>query len=491
MDLKSDNGYLRSIFNKITYRDLIIFLIPFIIYMFYLYVYNPGIIRVDAFNQLHQIATSTFANWHPFFHTFIEMMCLKVYPNPISIGIFQIVIFSGIWTAICNYFRHNEKSKDFILQVIFTLIIALIPVNAIFSITYLKDTLFSYFLLLTCFLIKVLVDRKGDVGLGFIVIFSLAMACVAQIRPNGMIIIIVLLAVLFIYLFRKNRPRKTYVLIPAVTIIFILLIASLNVVYDVEDNQKDAVLTKVVHMLADYDLNLNLESSDRDKIHMLFNESTIKKNYEPTFSDSIYHATNRTAYNNDKFTYISMAIEYSLKNPGHFVKYLFKSSPMTWDIVRDDSWHGVSYITNTNREGHQFYTNYNMTPASTYDNATFKDNESGLFKALNSMANFIKKDKLLDTLFESPALYMYLSLILVGTIYVLTKSKGILLVYLPNLLNILTIFVSTPTQDSRYLYPNLLVFYLLVIILIGILTRPKDPEAEIRAKVLKELKQER
>ena len=123
-----------------------------------------------------------------------------------------------------------------------------------------------------------------------------------------------------------------------------------------------------------------------------------------------------------------------------------------------------------------------MTPASTYDNATFKDNESGLFKALNSMANFIKKDKLLDTLFESPALYMYLSLILVGTIWVLTKSKGILLVYLPNLLNILTIFVSTPTQDSRYLYPNLLVFYLLVIIIIGILTRPKNPGAETGQK---------
>ena len=59
---------------------------------------------------------------------------------------------------------------------------------------------------------------------------------------------------------------------------------------------------------------------------------------------------------------------------------------------------------------------------------------------------------------------MYLAFILMVGIYLITKSKNIFLIYLPNLLNILTVAISTPIQDNRYLYANLLVFYLLVII---------------------------
>ena len=60
----------------------------------YLYVYNPGIICYDSFDQLNQIATNNFRNWHPFFHTFIEMLCLKIYANPITICVLQILTFS-------------------------------------------------------------------------------------------------------------------------------------------------------------------------------------------------------------------------------------------------------------------------------------------------------------------------------------------------------------------------------------------------------------
>ena len=61
--------------------------------------------------------------------------------------------------------------------------------------------------------------------------------------------------------------------------------------------------------------------------------------------------------------------------------------------------------------------------------------------------------------------------ILMVGIYLITKSKNIFLIYLPNLLNILTVAISTPIQDNRYLYANLLVFYLLVIIFINVLSK--------------------
>ena len=93
MSMEIHNQHLKNLSNKLSYKDLIIFLIPFTIFMVYLYIFNPGILRPDTFNQFHQIATSTFGNWHPFFHTFIDMLCLNVYPNPKSIAILQIITF--------------------------------------------------------------------------------------------------------------------------------------------------------------------------------------------------------------------------------------------------------------------------------------------------------------------------------------------------------------------------------------------------------------
>ena len=109
---------------------------------------------------------------------------------------------------------------------------------------------------------------------------------------------------------------------PALTIIFILLIASLNVAYNVEDNQKDAVFTKVSHMLADYDLNLHMTPEDQAKVHKLMDEKTIKEKYNITYSDPIWGAANEQVYDSDKDAYMGMAASYSLSNPAHFLEYL-------------------------------------------------------------------------------------------------------------------------------------------------------------------------
>ena len=217
-------------FRKLNYRDLAIFLIPVIIFSIYLSVFYPGIATTDTFNQLHQIASNTFTNWHPFFHTFIEMLCLNVYPSTISICIFQIIVFSTMWTVICKYSRDDDaQTKDiFRLQVIFSIIICAIPINGIYSISLWKDILFSYCLMFLCFLIKVMIDRGGKVDIKFIVLLSIIMAFVSQLRGNGFYVILISIFIYSIYLFMK-RNVKMCVLLPVLSITFILLIASLNI----------------------------------------------------------------------------------------------------------------------------------------------------------------------------------------------------------------------------------------------------------------------
>ncbi|WP_407454074.1 hypothetical protein [Methanobrevibacter sp.] len=476
MELNFDKLKQHNYFSKLSYNDLIIFLIPVILFSVYLYVFYPGILRYDSFNQLHQIVAHEYYNWHPFFHTFIEKVLLKIYPSPVTVCVFQILTFSTIWTVICNYYRRDiENNKVFIIQVVLTVIIALIPINAIFSIMLVKDVLFSYWLLFLCFLVAVIVDRE-DIGYEFIFLIALTMGCLSQIRPNGIYIIVLTLIFLGYYLFKRNLTKK-FLTILALTFVIILLIASLNVVFDVHDNQKSAVLAKVSHMLADYDLNLDLDEPDRQKIHELVSEKDIREKYRTTFSDPICFASNKSVWDNYSHDYIEMAVKYSIKNPIHFLEYLFNSAPIVWDITRDSSWIGYQYNTDMEKDKYKFYSNHKEINITEFEDISYKNNGTGMFVGLNNFVNDFKDNIILDTLFDSPALYMYISLLLLAVMFFITRSKAIFLIYLPNLLNILVIFVSTPIQDNRYLYPNLLVCYFLIIMLIYVLAKKHSSES--------------
>ena len=488
MNFKSDKSDESFSIPKPNYRDLIIFLIPFIIFLAYLYVYNPGVLTYDSFNQLHQIATNDFSNWHPFFHTFIEMLCLKIYASPISIAVLQILVFSSMWMVVCKYHRDDDgKSKTFTLQVIITLIISLIPINAIYAITLWKDVLFSYFLMFLCFLIKVMLDKKGKVDLKLVAVMAVVMAIVSQLRLNGIYLILLLLIILTVYLFLKKESEKVCIALPALTIVFILLIASLNVAYDVEDNQKDYVFVKTSHMLADYDLHLDLDAQDRDKIHEMINETQLNKTYNIYYSDPINWISNEDVYQNDSQAYLNMAVKYSVENPQRALFYMFKSADIVWDITRDNDWTGEAYYITGKGPGaetakEKFFSIINSTPKTSYEDVSNYNAGTGKFNLLSYFVNEARVNIILDTLFNSPALYMYLAIVLLILMHIITKSKDIYLIYLPNLLNIIIVFFSIPVQDNRYLYANLLVCYMLIIILINLIQLKDKSNEELSRK---------
>ena len=372
-----------------------------------------------------------------------------------------------MWTAICRYSR---KGNAFKWQAIITVVICIIPINALYSITLWKDILFSYLLMFVCFLVKVMIDRNGDVDYKFILLLSIVMAFTAELRGNGMYVILIVLAVYGIYLFVKDNRRMCILLI-ALTVTFILLISSLDIAYDVEDNQKDAAMTKVAHMLADYVLNLDMEEKDRQVIYDLMDKDKINDSYIETGTDSILAICDHHKFDTNKFAYIEIALKYSLKNPLHCLEYLFGSSPMVWNIV-NDNWAGRPYYMSGEEDRLQmdfnsYYTNHNYTPTQPYENLSYVNWGNPVFYVLNQLSLGIE-GCILDTVFNSPSLYMYVSFIILAAIHLMTRCREIYLMYVPNLLNIIIVFASTPIQDYRYLYANLLVCYLLIIILIGL-----------------------
>ena len=485
-----DSGILEKI-RSLDRRDLAIFLIPVVVFSVYLAVFAPCIATYDSFNQIHQIASGHFANWHPFFHTLINMMCLRIYPSPTSICILQILTFSVMWMAICKYERNDESRNNFIFQVIFTAIICIIPINAMYSITLWKDVLFSYFLMFLCFLAKVLIDRKGNVDIRFIILLSLVMAFAAELRGNGLYVVLIALAVYAAYLIIKGNWKMSAALC-ILTVTFILLIASLNIAYDVQDNEKDALGTKLAHMLVDYELNLDMDETDKAKIHEAIDKDRMREAYTPTGSDPIFAITDYKKLDENKDTYIGIVIKYSLRNPIHCLEYLFGSSPMVWSIVKDGSWNGRPYYMSSDHDRlqsdfNQYYVPRNFTPTEPYENISYANWGSPVFDWFNNLALDIE-GSIAETFLYSPALYMYLSIILLILIRISVKSREIYLIYIPNLMNIAAIFLSTPIQDYRYLYANLLIFYMLAIACAGLKrSSEKIDLSKMRIEQLKKL----
>ena len=383
---------------KINYRDLMIFIVPILIFSLYLFVYNPGILTYESFAQIHQIAGGKFTNSFPFFHTFIEMILLNVFGTPLIIAALQILIFSIIWTLICKYHRDDasESSNKFTLQFIVTLIICLIPINAVYSVTLWKEIPFSYALLFLSFLIKVLIDRDGEMSMRFAVILALTIALTSQLSPIGIYVGIITLAVILVYLYIKNRhDNRLFLILPALTVILILAIGSLSLAYSVEDAHSDNG---------------------------------------------------------------------------------FGGAPMVWSVLRGDDWNGQAYyLTNggdyLKEAQNKFYTQNNVTPQADYEKLTSANLGNGNYNLVNSYAVYFKDHTITDTLFYSPALYMYMAIILLIFMQAMTKSREMYLVYVPNLINIIGVFLTVNTNENRFLYPNLLVFYLLVIIFISLYFR--------------------
>lgn len=383
---------------NLNYRDLMIFIVPILIFALYLFIYNPGILTYDSFAQLHQIASGEFTNRFPFFHTFIEMLMLNIFGTPLSIAALQILVFSAIWTVICKYHRDDasESSNKFVFQFIVTLIICLIPINAVYSVTLWPEIIFSYSLLFLSFLIKVLIDRNGQMSLKFAVILALTIAITSQLSAIGIFIGIISLVAILGYIYMKNKNTdKLFLMLPALTIIFILVIGSLSLAYSVEDAH-----------------------TDNGPI----------------------------------------------------------GAPMVWSVLRGDDWNGQAYYLHNDVDyvkeaQNKFYTGNKITPTADYEKLTSANYGKSNYNLINSFAVYFKDHTLTDTLFLSPALYMYMAIILLVFMQMITKSKDMYLIYVPNLINIIGVFMTTSINENRFLYPNLLVFYLLVIIFISIYSR--------------------
>lgn len=437
---------------NITRRDIFIFFLTFSSLFIFLLIFAPGILTYDSYNQLQQISSLKFNNWHPFFHTFIEMILLKIWNNPSIIGFFQILVFSIVWTSICHYNNKNDN-KNFILQVVITLFICFNPINFLYAITLWKDILFSYILFGVCFLSQRVVEKGFKCSLSDCIFLGLALVTLSKIRYNGMYIAFILLIIFVIFLYKRDKKSKMFLKLPFVYIIGILFISSLNLVYNVAENEKSAVEPKIMQYLSLHLIENNISKNDRKVIQKVADISSLKKVYHPTFSDNTYSKVDHKKYKKYQKELISYCFKYSFKDPKIFIKFVFDSTSFIWNPTFPKNTIGL--ILNTD-----------ISSVNNKDNLTPYHINKRYYQVINNKINYTLSNNLLKIILYNPAFYMYLSFIVMFILWRRFKYNSFFII-LPNLLNLLIVAVSNPIHDVRYIYPNMLVFYLLCVILIS------------------------
>lgn len=453
---------IKQTIKKIEFKDIVIFLIPLITYLIILSIFFPGILSYDSFSQLNQITSNQFNNWHPFLHTFIEKICIKIWNTPASVCLLQILVFSIIWTVICRYNRKNDNNKIFIFQIIVTLFIVLNPLNSFYSITLWKDILYSYFFLLFCFLVEILIDKNFNVPSKFYIFFGIIAAIISELRHNGFYAIIIFLIILF-FIFLKKKKWKFYFLIIITMVISMSLFYGLEIVYNVKQLHMSLTDVKIIHSLAYYNEKSLLTDEDKRIISNIIPLDDMQDNFNIYYSDGLsakLDSNNLTKYKSDIF---KIFIRISTNHLIYFLKYILNSSNMTWCIIRPDD-----------AIGNLIYFQLEDSPNNVNKIYPIHQNDKVFKSTQNIVIKSMYENKFLQTIFYSPSLYMYLSfLIMILLIVKYKKTFNYLLVIFPNIFNILIVMASTPIQDIRYIYPNFLIFYLLLIILIKSLLEKK------------------
>ena len=445
---------------KIEKADIAIFLILFIILVGALLSFFPGILTSDNVDQISQAENNQYFNAHPILHTFFIGTLTQLGGIWIP-ALIQIIIFALSWTYVCKLLRKiNNSKKNAILQIIVTCIIAIMPLNFMYSITIWKDIIYSYSFLILLGLLYFGIKKEYRYTTSQIIIYSLACVTIMKFRHNGVpigFIMFVIAVALNIFKVRKLKDTLKFV-VSFISIFIVMTIPSwcVNVVKDSGGASGALTSTEVYCMGGLLNEDINLEPEEREFLDTIMDVDLWKESYSPyngspiLFNNQYHGSVLDDKENKSKFDGIFK--KYAKQKPQTIIKHFLSVNSIWWlipeqygmhSVVLSNSW--VSEMSNGRYDNH---------PIWEYGN-----------KKLINYVDKTMRNKLAYEFNYRPATAVLISLICVVGICFKEKKKMYLVILLPMLLNIGTYVFLISSQDQRYFYPCFMTEYIAVIAL--------------------------
>lgn len=445
---------------KIEKADIAIFLILFIILVGALLSFFPGILTSDNVDQISQAENNNYFNAHPILHTFFIGTLTQLGGIWIP-ALIQIIIFALSWTYVCKLLRKiNNSKKNAILQIIVTCIIAIMPLNFMYSITIWKDIIYSYSFLILLGLLYFGIKKEYQYTTSQIIIYSLACVTIMKFRHNGVpigFIMFVITVVLNIFKVRKLKEILKFV--SSFIIIFIIMTIPswcVNIVKDSGGTSGALTSTEIYCMGGLLNEDINLEPEEREFLNTIMDVDLWKESYSPyngspiLFNNQYHGSVLDDKENKSKFDGIFK--KYAKQKPMTILKHFLSVNSIWWSIPEQYGMHSV--VLSNSWVSEMSNGRYDNHPIWEYGN-----------KKLINYVDKTMRNKLAYEFNYRPATAVLISLICVVGICFKEKKKMYLVILLPMLLNIGTYVFLISSQDQRYFYPCFMTEYIAVIAL--------------------------
>lgn len=437
-------------FIKNNKKNIILFLVPFTIFMIIFLAYYPGIITYDGNNQWAQVQSGLITDAHPFLTTYFMFLLSKIWNDPRIVIIIQIIIISFIWMIICKKTRNESNFKK---QVIYTTIVSFIPIIALYSITMWKDILYSYYLIMLGFMtydVALKNDFKNIKKFDLLIIGLLSFL-VFSYRHNGMLVAILYLVIFGIIYLVKNKKTKQIKDLLIVILTFLIMYTAVLIpkryyLNKIDTSNKDEAIT-TVDMYITWIFGNYIKHDVVSKKDLKFLNNAIEINrWKNSYNSFIINDTfmpsevNVKYINDNKKQYRNLFIKYTLKNPLLFIKHYLDADALLISLNSQD----YSYVYVYPFENWEYLSFGNMI------HTKIPILEKVYTKGIN--LTFKKPFKY----FYQPGLILYICIILAIILSRKYKNKEIWYLLVPMLLNTLSLLPTNVAQDLRYVYINYL-----------------------------------
>lgn len=428
---------------KIEWFDILIFVTICMILGGVLIAFYPAIMTADSNVQWEQTQTGIYHPWHPIFHTFLEFLITRIWNSPTMIAIVQILVFAIALTLICKVTREKEDNIWLkIVQLAMCIVICIIPVNFLYSVTLWKDILYSFSLLLFAYYILKGIKIDFKFKKYEYVILAILFVCICLIRHNGLVIIGLTMLILFFHALRKKYFKK-YVCFALMFLILLIIGKLPEKLLPIQEGNTKYTQGVFLHMtgalLANGDIT---DEADLEVLNEILDIEIWKNNYTPITHNTIIFCEelNEKALEENGTALKEIVIKYALQNPMTIIKHYFNLTKIIWD-VRQPNLPYIGAVTNDVAESYSFETR----PIS-----------QKLYETYVQFFEWTQENKITRLLFYTPAVQLYLSIILIAIVCKLKNNKKYLLVLVPMIFNAISLLPAIPAPDYRYQYINML-----------------------------------
>jgi len=426
-----------------------------IIWSIYGWFFYPGLISWDFYVQWYEMSGKIpFSDWHPLFHTLFIWLVTRIWYSPAMVSLVQIMTLSLLVGLLAK--RLYRLGTPWWVVLFLVAFYAFFPLNGFYAVSLWKDIGYSIAFLWLNILVLDIVVSKGKVLTRKSTLLSLFLSlwCVAMMRHNGIVPALGSLLILFLVYYRKYLKPLFLVLISLVAMIVIFkgpVFTWLNV--DVKSKNVLKAHLPIQHVGAVLNAGREISLQDKEFLTQIMPLSYWKQAYDSRScmplifgkkTDGSHYLNGEFLKDNERYReFLGIWAKLVLKNFDVIIRYHLTGSELLWRIQTP---YRSFVIADEDLVEEDLYSGYKP---SLRLSERVGDAGRYLIQLINDPAT--------GWLLHRGALYFWLSLFFLSLTIVRTRQWTVVIVAVPMLLQMSTVAAFPLVQDTRFMYPIILV----------------------------------